>query len=494
MLDAYTFTNLAVSLDRGDQEDGDGNPVVNGNLMLGYVTHEFAHYWECYPDLYDYDVFDGFNIEAPVGAWDLMANAGMVHVNPVLKESSGWIAPKNLSGILVPGVPQEIRLGPIETSCDQYFYYQNTDRGICDPANPTGPACRQERFYFYHLENHGEFSSNLPWGVPPVDPTCQPEGDAGPFRDGGMMVFHTDLAANAEGVPAQQRWGSHFGYLFEQADGQHSLEEAFAAGGNTGDAGDPFPGYCNQDDWSINRNPDNSWWEIPQDSSGIEILDVHNELSGSSVTFLWFPQDVPSFAFLQPAGGQSINNEYPIIYRWDDLHAGTTLTLFAQPANPGDELKVDELGVCAAGCYEGAELGGMPLDKPTHGDVTDTYFSPVGEGQILEDGLYRFYAFLDPNDDTPANDGLCENAATPGPNRACGQIDYQGIAADENVGEGRLTINFLRQNDVSDPNSTRLEAWLVTHVGEQLCGGNGEWMVEGTVSGVQHVNPDDPAG
>ncbi len=195
---------------------------------------------------------------------------------------------------------------------------------------------------------------------------------------------------------------------------------------------------------------------------------------------------------MQPAGGQSINDEYPIIYRWDDLHAGTTLTLFAQPANPGDELEVEGLGVCTAGCYNGAKLNAVPIAKPTQGDAQETFFVPVGEGQILEDGLYRFYAFLDPNDNTPANDGLCENGATPGPNRACGQIDYQGIAADENVGEGRLTINFLRQNDVSDPNSTRLEAWVVTHVGEQLCGGNGEWMVEGTVSGVQHVDPDDP--
>ncbi len=493
MLDAYTFTNLSVSLDRGDQVDGAGNPIVNPNLMLGYVTHEFAHYWECYPDLYDYDVFDGFNIESPIGSWDLMANAGMVHVNPVLKESSGWIAPKNLTGILVPGVPQEIRLGPIETSCDQYFYYQNTNLGICaDPNNPNDPACRQERFHFFHLENHGEFSSNLPWNVLPVDPTCQPEGDAGPFRDGGMMLLHTDLAANAEGVPAQQRWGSHFSYLYEQADGQHSLEKTFDAGGNTGDAGDPFPGYCNQDDWNINTNPDNSWWELSNDSSGIEILDVHNELSGSSVTFLWFPQDVPSFQFLQPAGGQSINDEYPIIYRWDDLHAGTTLTLFAQPANSGDELEVEGLGICTAGCYGGIKVNAVPITKSTQGDAQETYFVPVGEGQILEDGLYRFYAFLDPNDDIPANDGLCENGATPGPNRACGQVDYQGIAADENVGEGRLTINFLRQNDVNDPDSTRLEAWVVTHVGGQLCGGNGEWMVEGTVSGVQHVDPDDP--
>ncbi|MCH8879355.1 MAG: PKD domain-containing protein [Planctomycetes bacterium] len=492
MLELYTFTNLSVSLDRGDQVDGSGNPIVNPNMMLGYVTHEFAHYWECYPDLYDYDVFDGFNIESPIGSWDLMANAGMVHVNPVLKESSGWIAPKNLTGILVPGVPHEIRLGPIETSCDQYFYYQNTNLGICaDPNNPNDPPCRQERFHFFHLENHGEFSSNLPWNVLPVDPTCQPEGDAGPFRDGGMMLLHTDLAANAEGVPAQQRWGSHFSYLYEQADGQHSLEETFDAGGNTGDAGDPFPGYCNQDDWNIDTNPNNSWWELSNDSSGIEILDVHNELSGSSVTFLWFPQDVPSFQFLQPAGGQSINDQYPIIYRWDDLHAGTTLTLFAQPANPGDELEVEGLGICTAACYSGTKLNAVPITKATAGDAQETYFVPVGEGQILEDGLYRFYAFLDPNDDIPANDGLCENAATPGPNRACGQADYQGISADENVGEGRLTINFVRQN-VDDPNSTRLEAWVVTHVGEQLCGGNGEWMVEGTVSGVQHVDPDDP--
>lgn len=477
MLQGLTFTNLAASLDRNGETDQ--ALETNASFNVAFNSHEFGHYWECWPDLYDYDTFDGFQNEHPVAQWDLMSGsaAGQVHVIPVYKENSGWIRSNDLTTLLIPGVPQEVRLGPIESSCDQYFFYENTLRGQCaDPSNPLSSACRQERFYFYHLENHGDFSSLLPWNVPPAE-VCESGG--GSFKSGGMVILHTDLAANDEAIAPQQRWGSHFGYLIEQADGQHSLEVTINGGGNVGDAGDLFPGFCDVTKWNIDTDPDNSWWDTPNDNSGIEVLDVRNELSGSQVVFLWFPQDVPSLQFVQPPGGRSISGAFPLIYRWDDQHAGTGLTMFSQPAG---EVTVDDLGVCTAGCYGGTKVNNSPISKTSPSSATETLQVPVGAGTALEDGQYRFYAFLDPRANCPGleGDGLCENLFSP------------PVAASTNEGQGMLTVVHV-ELDVNNPQSTLLEAWVVTYVGLDECNGNGQWMVQGTASGVQRSDPSDPS-
>jgi len=477
MLQGLTFTNLAASLDRNGETDQ--ALETNASFNVAFNSHEFGHYWECWPDLYDYDTFDGFQNEHPVAQWDLMSGsaAGQVHVIPVYKENSGWIRSNDLTTLLIPGVPQEVRLGPIESSCDQYFFYENTLRGHCaDPSNPLSSACRQERFYFYHLENHGDFSSLLPWNVPPAEP-CASGG--GSFKSGGMVILHTDLAANDEAIAPQQRWGSHFGYLIEQADGQHSLEVTINGGGNVGDAGDLFPGFCDVTKWNLDTDPDNSWWDTPNDNSGIEVLDVRNELSGSQVVFLWFPQDVPSLQFVQPPGGRSISGAFPLIYRWDDQHAGTGLTMFSQPAG---EVTVDDLGVCTDGCYDGTKVNNSPISKTSPSSATETLQVPVGAGTALEDGLYRFYAFLAPRANCPGleGDGLCENLFSP------------PVAASTNEGQGMLTVVHV-ELDVNNSQSTLLEAWVVTYVGLDECDGNGQWMVQGTASGVQRSDPSDPS-
>ncbi|MCH8963336.1 MAG: PKD domain-containing protein [Planctomycetes bacterium] len=466
----YTFPNLAASLDRNGETNQGLEP--DSTFGVAFAAHEFGHYWECWPDLYDYDVFDGFENEHPIAAWDLMSGsaAGLVHIIPVFKESSGWIQSIDLTTVLIPGVPRELRLGPIEASCDQYFYYENLLR-----ANPG----REERFYFFHLEDHGEFSSILPWNVAPME-ACDDGG--GSTISGGMMILHTDLAANSEGVPAQQRIGSHFTYLYEQADGQHSLEVTINAGGNTGDAGDPFPGFCDATEWNIDTDPDNSWWDSPNDDSGIEIIDIRNELSGSQATFLWFPRDIPTLQFVQPPGGRSIDGNFPLIVRWSDQHAGTGLTIFAQRS---ENLGVNELGICSGDCFGGAKVNTTPLTKPAPGTAFDTIQVPLGPRPtgpepMEQDGLYRFYAFLAPRHVCPANDGGCENLFSP------------PVAAATNEGEGMLSVNNVVL-DVNNPDSTRLEAWIVTFVGSDECDGNGEWQVEGTVSGVQLADSSNPA-
>ena len=167
-----------------------------------------------------------------------------------------------------------------------------------------------------------------------------------------------------------------------------------------------------------------------------------------------------------------------LIVRWSDQHAGTGLTIFTERA---EDLGVNELGICSGDCFGGAKVNATPLTKPAPGSRSETIQVPLGTGSpMAEDGLYRFYAFLNPRYECPANDGGCENLFTP------------PVAAATNEGVGLLAINNVVL-DVNNPDSTRLEAWVVTFVGSDECDGNGEWHVEGTVSGVQHSDPGNPA-
>jgi PKD repeat protein len=509
MLTTTLFTNLGASLDRNGETDiGDeGDEGDGSDVLVAFAAHEFGHFWECWPDLYDYDVFDGGIIERPIGNWDLMAgsSSGLVHVIPVFKEDSGWIRSIDLRTVLSPGLPEIVHLGPVETVSDSYYHYENPDStcelntdcntsigetcqistGLCrapcmdDDDCPGAQVCqpdqrcsgrktgsRVERFHFFHLQDQGEFSSNLPWDV---QSQFECEEGGGNVQPGGMMVLHTDIGANRESRGIQQRLNGHFTYQYEQADGQHSLENST---GNGGDAGDPFPGFCSVSTWGVNTDPDNTWWSSgiaqPADS-GIEVLNIDIEPSGvgSAATFLWFPQDIPGLRFLQPPGGQSIGSQYRVIFRWNDINAGTGLSLFAQRVD--DQLVIDDQGICKSGCYQGAAQNNsltVPIPKDTPGSSSREVGVTVGSGG-LQDGTYRFYAFLDPMAYSPGVDGVTENSHT------------EPIFSDPaRRGDVDLSVDNVYLNR-SDLNSARLEGWTVTHLGSD------QWAVCGTLSGLQ---------
>ncbi len=465
MVHMTSFTNLAASLDRNGESNNED--VDNGgSLLSAFAAHEFGHYWECWPDLYDYDVFaEGeLTIEQPIGRWDLMAGSGsgLVHVIPLFKQNSGWIQAIDLRTRLTPGVPQTINLSPIELVGNSYYFYER-DLASVDSS-------RFERFYFFHLQDQGEFSSNLPWNeLAGAFSTCGDGSAPGGVKPGGMVMLHTDLAANQEGLAPQQRLGSHFTYLYEQADGVHGLETPLQFGGDGGDAGDPFPGICDTTVMNASTNPDNTWWasgESQPVDSGIELLDIVLEGGGSSPTFLWFPQEIPTLRFLQPPNGQSIGNRFPVIVRWSDINAGTGLRLFAQPVT---EVTLDDRGACTDGrCYDStlATVTPTTIPKATPGNSSNEIPVPVGIGG-LDDGLYRFFAFLDPAFNSPGVDDIDEKAHT--------------IPIFSDVLR-RQVVNLEIESvvlDFANPNSARLEGWTATYAGDN------RWEVCGSLSGLQ---------
>jgi PKD repeat protein len=468
MLQTTIFTNLGASLDRSGETEDDQDE--GGIGLVAFAAHEFGHFWECWPDLYDYDVFAGGILERPIGRYDLMAGSGsgLVHVIPNFKESSGWIDPIDLRTVLTPGVAQTINLSPIEFVSDSYFFYEN---------HPTEAEDRLERFWFYHLHDHGEFSSNLPWNVPSLE-FCESGG--GSFKEGGMAILHTDVNANSEAHTPQQRIGSHFTYQYEQADGQHSMETQF---GNSGDSGDPFPGFCDITEWNELTEPDNTWHysgESQTLSSGIEILGVQLELTGTATTFLWFPREIPTLRFLQPPGGQSIGTNFPLIFRWSDLNAGSGVTIFAERTNPlgndqghpADAIVVDELGICSVDCYDGEVQNDSlnnPIPKDTPGNSSEEIQIGVGQGG-LDDSFYRFYAFLDPAAYSPGVDGINEMGFTP--------PIFSDVSRRDDVAMNVTNVVL----DPSNSNSSRLEGWTVTYVG------NEQWEVCGSISGLQTLD------
>ncbi len=259
-------------------------PSPADHFMIEAVAHSFLEFWEGYPDLYDYDIYGNQIIEYPVGMWDIMANGGLVHPSPVLKERGvgnedlgthkPWIETKDLTTVLEPLEETEIEIKDYAFNPkDSVFYYDNPK----PPLNPNFDPDKDlpERFYFYRLTdramggNQVNFSRNLP-------------GE-------GLMLMHVDSTTNDEALPAQQRVGEgRAAYKIIQADGDHELEK----GSSSGDAGDPFPGTKGTTVWNNTTDPSNEWYD--KTDSGLEILDIREQVDRTFVTFKWKPPNAAS--------------------------------------------------------------------------------------------------------------------------------------------------------------------------------------------------------
>ncbi len=309
------------------------------------TAHEFGHYWFGWPDLYDYDVWNGVIINWPIGLFDLMSAAVLVHSMPFLKMSQNWTESNDLATILIPGVPQEVHMDPVEYIKNQYYHFKNQNYP-------------NEDYYFW-------YRSGLGFQV--LDPTRGSPDD--PKQ--GIMILHTDADANAEGVPQQQRKGNHFTWNIVQADALEQLE----AGYNLGDDGDIFPGgsdYINdggasKHQFGPNTDPMNRWWD--QTPSGIEILDIDlpaDPLAPAIVTFFMDPKTIPTLSFIHPPGGSTVNGVYKVKYNAYDVFGSVRMFFYMDTNDLGYDGTCLQtisapLGATWDSTDERYEVGGVPI-------------------------------------------------------------------------------------------------------------------------------------
>ena len=385
-----------------------------------YVAHEYLHSWERFPDLYDYDIFDGAVDEenCPVGAWDIMANGGLVHPTPILKEfgCTDWARPIDLTTILTPGVETTITFPPAELLRDGYYYLENEQR----PGEK------------YYLWSAGEgFDQRLP--AP------------------GVIIMHTDVGANPEGLPLQQRTAP-YNYLIVQADGQGELESCSSPGGNRGDEGDVWPGSEGATNFDFHTTPSATWYA--QDSwTGLDISNIVLDGQGSArVTMTLTPTNIPSLRFTQPPGGDSVGSIYPVRFEATDVGGGTTIQLFytsnpndlsTRPSGPGRNLIAERVKTVP---------GTVPLAM--NWNVV-----------AVPDGRYFIFAKLIPG---RGADNLVEKSFT------------TPRAGRNNRGVGSLSID---QVDVgtSVNSRARAEVWMIELVNEEE-DGTQDWVVFGSLS------------
>jgi hypothetical protein len=326
-----------------------------------------------------------------------------------------WIEVTDLLDVLVPFEETEVVL---------------TDYAF-DPVaaafrfdNPTYPS---ERFYF--------------WRVTRVEPPSPEQINFSINGPGdGVLIMHTDLGSNPEGMPSQQRIGSHLTYNIVQADGLQQLEN----GENSGDEGDPFPGSASITAWNANTDPNSRWWG--QARSGLSITDVVQRSTSSTVTFFWEPQVVPSLRFIRPPGGFVVDGEYTIRAEAFDLFAGTTIHFYHDTDSSG---------------WDGISAG-PAVNKDAPGIAEVVLDVSVAD---LADGQYFFYARLVPG---IGDDGQVEPSHS------------EPRAALTNKGKGAV------DNVIVFANQSKLELLTMECIDADVPGSE-VWRVEGSQTGT-HFN------
>jgi PKD repeat protein len=422
-----------------------------------YAAHEYLHTWQKFPDLYDYDVFDltgNALINCPIGAWDIMANGGLVHPVPALKDQSctDWIDPIDLRNVVTPGVETTITLPPSEIVRDSYYYLENEER----------PG---ERYWLYSAGARG-FGTNLP-------------GD-------GMIILHTDLGANPEGSPPQQRTAP-FSYEVIQADGLDELQGGIPVDPQCGDAGDPWPGTTGTTRFNFDTVPP-SVWTTRARWTGMDVSNVQPDGTGSvRVTLTLTPTSIPSLSFINPPGGETVAGIYQIRTRATDVFGGTVIRMYSLPdarkcsvtgdpcvrhsdcapnirtqaGNPVRNLCQYDLSTAVA--------IGAPIQKSTPGtNSVSVNWTPAGLN-----GRFVTISKLFPS---VGADGTERAFTTPRAGR-------------NNIGNGQMTnVAVVLNNSATLTGETRLETWTAKYVNATTR----EWIINSNIT-QPALNTNDPS-
>ncbi len=390
------FHDLVISLN-GTSE---GN-VGTGGFQSAYSAHEYLHSWENFPDLYDYDIYDQPPIieNCPVGAWDIMADGGLVHPSGPLKERNGtqWIEAVDLATVLTPGVSKTITLPSAEFIRDNsYYFFENEDRA-------------GEKFYFWSAGLG--FDENLPGA--------------------GMLIMHTDVGSNPEALPAQQRIGDRFLYHIVQADGLSQLDVC----DNRGDAGDVWPGSTNKRDFDCNTLPAAEWWTL-NSCTGLEVTDIVPDGNGSvRATFNWTPTSIPGLRFVNPPGGVTVGSNFQIRSEVTDVFGGTTVRYFYTKVESSTPKQSD-----------GTPIG--LLKKTSPGTLLQSINWNVAG---LADGRYFIFADLIPGS---GSDGTELKLTTPRAGR-----NNEGTAK-LNKSDVAVDVSTIANGVVTHDGKARSETWV----------------------------------
>jgi PKD repeat protein len=441
-----------------------GGVIPVSDFATAFAAHEYLHTWEQFPDLYDYDVFQPGAIEnCPIGRWDIMADGGLVHPVPILKEKpcTGWAQAVDLATVATPGVDAVLTLKPAEfVRDDSYYYLENEDR----------PG---ERYYFWSAGLG--FDERMPGeGMlilhTDVTPTCETDDDCQsvPCQNG----FCDGEVSNPDAPPQQQRSGTRPTYTIVQADG----EEELAACVDRGDAGDPWPGSTGATRFNYDTTPAATWYT--QNSwIGLDILDVIPDEGGSILVKLnWVPTSIPSLRFVDPPGGESVASIYQVRFDATDVYGGTTIRLYYIP----------DVKVCSGNGDPCSENADCPDDefcryetviapgetnfvgqrkKSTPGTNAMSISWNIGS---IPDGRYVVFAKLIPGQGA---DGTERRWSEPRPGR-------------NNIGTGSLTVNLVN----IDGNAARSETWNLVCVDAEAQ----RWSVHSSLS-QPVLNEDNPA-
>ena len=316
------------------------------------------------------------------------------------------------------------------------FKNPNTPGEVTDSGRLTG-----EWFYF--------------WRITDTDPVQQNRVNFSRYAPGeGVLVMHTDFGDNAEGLPQQQRIGTHFMYSIVQADGLHQLE----AGVNQGDIGDPFPGSDGITVWNAQTDPGSRWWG--QIRSGLEIRDVQHYDNYSVVNFFWKQFIVPELTFNRPPAFMVVNDFLNLNYEAFDGWGGTRLHFYYDTDGSG---------------YDGTLVGSQV--KSDTGIVQQEFAVPVA---LLTDGDAYFYARLEPG---PGQDGITDPSFSPPRadvgNRGRGKV-VDHVTYGTHIGYPETTPKSV----FVDTSLSFLEMWHLICVNDAVAGAE-LWRVEGSLSGVQ---------
>jgi M6 family metalloprotease-like protein len=196
-------------------------------LAIGTMAHEFGHGLGL-PDLYD----TSFESEG-IGQWGLMGSGNWTSPpSPSRMEAwslneLGWIAVRPLDA------GGTYTVGPAPTA-------DTTLLIAVQGANPRGE--------YFLVENRQAVLADSAMIRLHCERSGSPAGCGG-----GLLVWHIDAAKQAQGGAINA--GPIHGVALEQADGLGQLDRSRTAGGNRGDAGDPYPGVTRNPAFALATNP-----------------------------------------------------------------------------------------------------------------------------------------------------------------------------------------------------------------------------------------------
>lgn len=229
-----TINNYVIQPERTNMSGG-------GMVHIGVFAHEFGHALGL-PDLYDTDY------SSPgIGNWGLMSGGSWggdggspwypVHMVAWGKYKLGWVDPVIVDEPIITHIFENVEENPVIYKMDgigdedEYFLFEN----------------RQKLLYDQNLPYHG------------------------------LLIWHIDdnLSGNSND------W--HRRVDLEQADGYYHLN----TNGNSGDPGDPYPGYSGNTTFAFDAEPNSIYYN--GDPSGISVVDIGVEDGLVSATFRNIP-------------------------------------------------------------------------------------------------------------------------------------------------------------------------------------------------------------